>query len=136
VQETKTNLKKDKKMKITKINDTDQVQGHYLKGFVTATKAQLVEKLGEPNIASDTPSPEWWIEIDGKVAEIYTHDELTDGEMEWHIGGKDFAPVVDLMHMGFKKAVTRPEYLSGEANIHGYVYPRPESPVKFVGVKK
>ena len=78
--------------------------GTSLKGTVTATFDQLVEKFGYPNILNDkTPQSdkvwwEWCIEfndVDGwsHVATIYDWKEIgpsaaRTGEYRWHVGGK------------------------------------------------
>ena len=78
--------------------------GTSLKGTITATFDQLVEKFGYPNILNDkTPQADkvWWewcidfTDDDGwsHVATIYDWKEIgpssaRTGEYRWHVGGK------------------------------------------------
>ena len=78
--------------------------GTSLKGSVTATFDQLVEKFGYPNMQNDTTPQsdkvwwEWCIDFqsadgDSYIATIYDWKEIgpssaRTGEYRWHVGGK------------------------------------------------
>jgi len=86
-------------MKLRSINDdTTNISGTSLKGYVTTTKANLVKAFGEPNeYYGDKVNLEWRFvfETDGAdvVATVYdwkNYDyRLTDDEVyEFHVGGR------------------------------------------------
>lgn len=70
--------------------------GTSLKGYVTATYAELVATFGEPEAGGDKTTAEWALEFeDGTVATIYdwkTYETPMD-TYAWHIGGHDYMAV-------------------------------------------
>ena len=70
--------------------------GTSLKGYVTATYAELVATFGEPEAGGDKTTAEWALEFeDGTVATIYdwkTYETPLD-TYAWHIGGRDYMAV-------------------------------------------
>jgi len=80
-------------MNIEHINEeTIDVNGTSLVGYVRTTFAELVAKLGEPLDGCDKSTAEWYIEFaDGSVATIYDWklSATPTYEYDWHIGGHD-----------------------------------------------
>ena len=69
------------------------VNGTSLKGYVTATYAELVARFGEPERGGDKTTAEWALAFeDGTVATIYDWKEYETpmGEYNWHVGGANF----------------------------------------------
>jgi hypothetical protein len=95
-------------MKITTINDQSvNVNGTSLQGYVRTTLADLETKLGQAQDGCDKTTAEWYLQFeDGSVATIY--DWKTDstplGLYDWHIGGHD-PSVVDKVGEALKMSV-------------------------------
>ena len=76
------------------------VNGTSLKGYVTATYAELVARFGEPERGGDKTTAEWALAFeDGTVATIYDWKEYDTpmGKYNWHIGGKSKGAVYAVM---------------------------------------
>jgi len=93
---------KDGKMKIKKFEHTTNASGTSLKGYITTTYDELVERFGEPtDTQGDKTTASWCLEFevendDGDTDYITAtiYDWKTDttplGEYRWHIGGFDY----------------------------------------------
>jgi len=77
-------------------NDSVDVSGTSLQGYVVTTFAELVKTFGAPTYGPDEASGdgkvscEWCLTFDdGTVATIYDYkeDSTPMGEYSWHIGG-------------------------------------------------
>lgn len=94
-----------------KIGKAKSCSGTSLRGYVTATPRQIVEKLGNPTGVTELYGelgPEWCLEKkDGKptIFTIYSGPEglETEKPVEWHIGGYD-QRVLDVVKELFPKA--------------------------------
>ena len=124
------------KNKLKPIWDFDRVKNCDLKGYMRYSRSELENCFGAPHnelpdseITNDSKVQyEWWFDIDGTPVTIYDYKEYRDiSEDEpilWHIGGRDFGAILKLQNLGFKKAVTRPEYVERQENIYGHLEKR------------
>ena len=83
-------------MKIKRANEDVNINGTCLRGYLTATFNEMVEKFGEPFEGDGyKTSVEWAMEFDdGTIATIYDwktkSPSLTPYEpYQWHIGGNN-----------------------------------------------
>lgn len=88
-------------MKLTRIHENVDVNGTCLVGYVYATYADLVEKLGSPTCLGDIhdkTQAEWYLEFEAQngdkvVATLYDwkqyEEGIPQGRYDWHIGGHD-----------------------------------------------
>jgi len=101
------------KYKITNATP-NEIKGTSLKGYIEATKQQLVDVLGEPTntYESDKTSMEWhFVMIDkGKRIPITIYDykdKYVGGVYTWHIGGKEAIVLFHISKLFPNNEITR-----------------------------
>ena len=117
------------KEKMEPIWDFEGVKNCQLVGYMKYARCEVESCFGIPhNELEDSPQAddnkvqyEWWFKIDGTPVTIYDYKQYRDVPEDepilWHIGGEDFEAILKIQWLGFEKAMTRPEYTTGEKNI-------------------
>ena len=102
--------------------DFEGVKNCQLVGYMKYARCEVESCFGIPhNELEDSPQAddnkvqyEWWF----KIYDYKQYRDVPEDEpILWHIGGEDFEAILKIQWLGFEKAMTRPEYTTGEKNI-------------------
>ena len=98
-------------MLIATVAKGSEINGTNLKGYITATYAELVKELGEPTRTDlDKVTVEWAFKTrEGVVFTIYDYKcyGTPKNQYDWHIGGHDVAAVEVVHNLFPNHKVTR-----------------------------